>query len=185
MRGALRLGLLAACLVGMGAARSASAATPALELGAPLSPSVARDVDALGRIAVEGPNALDGLPTGWILLPPHPGGGVVELPCSGFDPINCFHVGHVATAIARPGQPESAVHGLSAAGLAVGRSGPPASSLAVLWGAPTQVPSLSSVGLALLGVALAAIGTLVSAASGARPRVRRGSGAVGGPSGRC
>jgi uncharacterized membrane protein len=75
------------------------------------------------------------------------------------------------------GHTESAVYGLSAEGLAVGRSGPAGSSQAELWnGAPTQVPSLSPLGVGLLGLAL--LGFALAFAS-------PGSGAAGAPSGRC
>ena len=70
-------------------AAGARAGVPAVELATDLSPSVARDIDESGRIYVEGPDALDGRPAGQILLPPHPGGGELLLPC--FRAPQCFH----------------------------------------------------------------------------------------------
>jgi hypothetical protein len=91
------IGLLALPL-----AAPALADVPALELAVSFSPSVGIDVDASGRIAVEGPLGLDDEPVGAVLLPPHPGGGEVLLPCS--DILACFHELHVPMRLARSGR---------------------------------------------------------------------------------
>jgi hypothetical protein len=75
---------------------SARAGVPAVELSTDLSPSVARDIDEWSRVYVEGRDFAplgDGRPLGQILVPPHPGGGEILLPCSGpfGDPMECFH----------------------------------------------------------------------------------------------
>jgi hypothetical protein len=80
----------------------APADVPALELSASFAPSVAIDADDAGRIAVEGPPGLDGPPVGAVLLPPHPGGGELVLPCSAF--LACFHEVHVPMRLARSGR---------------------------------------------------------------------------------
>jgi len=88
-------------------AAGARAGVPAVEVSTDLSPSVARDVDESGRIYVEGPDLIyfgDGRPAGQILLPPHPGGGELSLPCSDGDPIQCFHVYDVPGGFAESGR---------------------------------------------------------------------------------
>ena len=100
--------LLAAWLIAADAA-PALASTPvsALDLGyTAFSPSAGRDVNASGRIIVQGPAALDGAPTGVVLLPPQPGGGELVLPCSGL--LSCFHMIDVPS-------------GLNAGGRVIGR----------------------------------------------------------------
>ncbi len=85
----------------------ASTPVPAVDLGVTaFSPSAGRDVNAGGRILVQGPAALDGLPFGVILLPPQPGGGELVLPCSGL--LSCFHETDVPS-------------GLNAGGRVIGR----------------------------------------------------------------
>src|SRR5512145_246020 len=85
-------------------AAPAVADVPALDLEVSFSPSVAADVDDDGRIIVEGPTPGDGLPWGIILLPPHPGGGELLLPCNANDPEACFHELHVPMRLARSGR---------------------------------------------------------------------------------
>jgi hypothetical protein len=83
-------------------AAGARAGVPAVEVSTDLSPSVARDVDEWRRIYVEGPDALDELPTGRILLPPHPGGEELLLPCS--ELLACFHLFDVPGGFAESGR---------------------------------------------------------------------------------
>ncbi len=82
-------------------AENARAGVPAVEVSTDLSPSVARDIDEWGRIYVEGPDALDERPLGQILLPPHPGGGELLLPCFGLE---CFHEVDVPGGFAESGR---------------------------------------------------------------------------------
>ncbi len=74
---------LAASLLGLGFATGALADVDPLPLITGPSPGTARDVNAEFRIFVESAgNSVDGLPGGKILLPPHPSGTTVEIPCS-------------------------------------------------------------------------------------------------------
>ena len=83
-------------------AAGARAGVPAVEVSTSLSPSVARDVDESSRVYVEGPDGADGLPSGQILLPPHPGGGELSLPCS--ESLACFHEYDVPGGFAESGR---------------------------------------------------------------------------------
>ncbi len=87
------------------APRAAFAATSvaALDLGLGTAEvSSARDVSEAGLVYVQGPPALGGGASGIILLPPHPGGGMLVLPCSIFG--SCFHVVDVPEGFAAGGR---------------------------------------------------------------------------------
>jgi len=92
----------------------ARAGVPAVAVSTDLSPSVAHDIDEWSRIYIEGPDALDEWPLGQILLPPHPGGGELSLPCS--ELLACFHEHDVPGGFAESGRIIGRVVGFGSGG---------------------------------------------------------------------